>query len=77
LLYPLGWLVLTVARGAFTGWYPYPFIDPAFVGYGKARLNVVLLSLFVVLVTAVATLADQWLSRRSRWPGRPCGQAAD
>jgi hypothetical protein len=33
LAYPLIWLVLTVIRGAFDGWYPYPLLNPANGGY--------------------------------------------
>jgi hypothetical protein len=65
-LYPLGWLALTGIRGALTGWYPYPFIDPGRLGYGPALLNVALLSLLMVLVVAAATVIDQCLTRRSR-----------
>ena len=33
--YPLLYLAFTLLRGATTGWYPYPFLDPGAVGgYG-------------------------------------------
>lgn len=28
-LWPLAWLAWTLGVGALTGWYPYPFLDPA------------------------------------------------
>jgi hypothetical protein len=28
LLYPFAWLAFTMVRGAITGWWPYPFLDP-------------------------------------------------
>ncbi|GAB2829813.1 Pr6Pr family membrane protein [Alpinimonas psychrophila] len=28
LLYPVAWLVFTMVRGAITGWWPYPFLNP-------------------------------------------------
>jgi hypothetical protein len=28
LLYPILWLAFTMIRGALTGWWPYPFLDP-------------------------------------------------
>ena len=31
----------TVVRGALTGWYPYPFIDPANGGYASVAAYVV------------------------------------
>ena len=33
--YPLLYLAVALVRGAITGWYPYPFLDPAVAGgYG-------------------------------------------
>jgi hypothetical protein len=63
-LYPLSWLVFTAGRGALTGWYPYPFIDPSRIGYAAALRNVGLLSVFFLVVTAAATVADRWLTGR-------------
>ncbi len=65
-LYPLGWLVLTGVRGALTGWYPYPFIDPGRLGYPIALRNLSLLGLVILFVTVAATVIDQWLTTRSR-----------
>jgi len=28
LLYPVVWLIFTIVRGALTGWWPYPFLNP-------------------------------------------------
>lgn len=33
LIYPLGYLAYAVVRGHFDGWYPYPFIDVAKLGW--------------------------------------------
>lgn len=39
LLFPLLYLGYTMLRGASTGWYPYPFLNPALVGgYGAVAL---------------------------------------
>jgi hypothetical protein len=32
LIFPFAYLVYVLLRGAATGWYPYPFLDPARVG---------------------------------------------
>jgi hypothetical protein len=32
LIYPIVWLIYTLPRGAITGWYPYPFLNPAKAG---------------------------------------------
>ena len=35
LVFPVAYLVYTLVRGSRTGWYPYPFLNPAHVGgYG-------------------------------------------
>lgn len=28
MIYPLGYLAFSIARGTLTGWYPYPFLNP-------------------------------------------------
>ncbi len=37
--FPLAYLVWTVIHGAATGWYPYPFVDVAELGYARAAVN--------------------------------------
>ncbi len=51
--YPLAWIVYTFVRGAFVGWYPYPFIDVSTIGLGRALLN--------TGAVAVVFLALAWL----------------
>jgi hypothetical protein len=43
LVYPLGYLWLTLWRGGHTGFYPYPFIDVAALGYAHVMRNAVML----------------------------------
>jgi hypothetical protein len=51
LVYPLGYLWLTLWRGGQTGFYPYPFIDVAVLGYAHVMRNaVMLLGAFVTLM---------------------------
>jgi hypothetical protein len=51
--WPLLWLVYIFVQGAFTRWYPYPFLDAVKLGVGDAVRNallvVVLASVFAVL----------------------------
>ena len=37
--YPLGYFGYTLVRGAATGTYPYPFVDPSTLGYPRALAN--------------------------------------
>jgi hypothetical protein len=51
LVYPLGYLWLTLWRGGHTGFYPYPFIDVAALGYAHVMRNaVMLLGAFLALM---------------------------
>ncbi|HUJ54358.1 MAG TPA: Pr6Pr family membrane protein [Gaiellaceae bacterium] len=58
LAYPLAWFAYTLARGADTGWYPYPFVDVAAHGYARVVLNaLVFLVAFAVGALVVARVA--------------------
>ena len=39
LIYPAVYLVYTLLHGAFSGWYPYPFMDVSVIGVGRVFLN--------------------------------------
>jgi len=63
LIYPIGWTLLTVLRGAMDGWYPYPFLDPSNGGYGQVVIAVgaIALGFLVVgqIVRAVGNVRGQ------------------
>ncbi len=50
LLFPLAYGAWTLAHGAATGWYPYPFVDVVDLGYLRVLANIV--GLFVVLAAS-------------------------
>ncbi|MGW5743534.1 Pr6Pr family membrane protein [Amycolatopsis sp. NPDC003861] len=62
LLYPLAWLAFTLPRGAIDGFYPYPFVDAATLGYGQVALNCVFIGLFFTALAAGAFLYDRRLT---------------
>ncbi|MDI6034670.1 Pr6Pr family membrane protein [Flavobacterium sp. LB2P84] len=39
LIFPLGYLIYTLIRGAFFNFYPYPFVDVNVLGYSAVLLN--------------------------------------
>jgi hypothetical protein len=41
LIYPVFYLGFVLVHGRFTGFYPYPFIDVAKLGYGTMMLNAI------------------------------------
>lgn len=57
LIYPLAYLVVTIARGYLAGEVPYPFLDVAGVGWGGAiRSTIGIAVLFLVLGAVVVRL---------------------
>lgn len=66
LVFPILWLGYTLVRGAFTGFYPYPFLDADAEGY--AAVSAVSLGIAVLFagLAALARMADERLAR-TRW----------
>ncbi|MGV8884340.1 MAG: Pr6Pr family membrane protein [Microbacteriaceae bacterium] len=58
--YPILWLVYTFVRGAVTGWYPYPFLEPD-TGVLSISLYVCAIAAFIVGIASLAIA----LSRRT------------
>jgi hypothetical protein len=44
LAYPVGYTLYILTRGAFDGFYPYPFIDVSTIGYARAAMNIAALT---------------------------------
>ena len=65
LAWPLAWLAYTLAHGALTGWYPYPFIDAGQLGYPATLINAGLVTILMLVTGAVFLVAD------SRLPPKP------
>ena len=63
LVFPVAWLVYTLARGAATGGYPYPFLDPATAGWGSVVGYIVALSAVIVGIAALGILHSRRGSR--------------
>lgn len=61
LLFPAGWLVYTLLRGAVWDWYPYPFLDVASHGYARVLLNAVAVTLVFGLVALLFAVGDRRL----------------
>ncbi|PST85158.1 hypothetical protein C7T94_03370 [Pedobacter yulinensis] len=58
LAYPAAYLVYTLLRGMYTGWYPYPFVNVAELGLQKVLLNSLgITGLFVVFLLLAVGLA--------------------
>lgn len=63
-VWPIAWIVYTLIRGALVGWYPYPFLDAAALGYPKVFANVAI----VIVLALVLAGAMRWIDSK-----RPVG----
>ena len=67
LIFPLVWLGLTLLRGAFDNWYPYPFLDPDNAGYRSVAYHVIaILGGCLVVAGGIIGLGDFGRDRRLR-----------
>jgi hypothetical protein len=63
--YPLAWLAFTMVRGAVTGWYPYPFLDPGGRGgIGSLLVYVIGIAALIVGIASLAIALDRLGARR-------------
>jgi hypothetical protein len=59
--WPLLWLTYIFIQGAYTDWYPYPFLDATTIGLGNALRNAVLVVALAAVFATVMKLADHRL----------------
>ena len=64
LLFPLGYFAWTLARGAWLGVYPYPFMDVGALGFLPVLRNVGLLCALFLIVGLSLIAVDKALARR-------------
>ncbi|WP_335991863.1 Pr6Pr family membrane protein [Glycomyces sp. MUSA5-2] len=64
-LWPVAWIAYTFWRGRETGWFPYPFLDAAELGWTRAVLNTAGVLLAALLLAALAQLVDRLLKPAS------------
>ena len=58
ILFPVGWAVFAMVRGALVDWYPYPFMDVRDLGYLTALINMAVVTLFFVALFFLAHFVD-------------------
>ncbi|MCO5398706.1 Pr6Pr family membrane protein [Ralstonia soli] len=61
LLWPATWLAYTFIHGALTGWYPYPFLNAAAIGYSAALRNTAVVLAGAGVFVLVLRALDRWL----------------
>lgn len=65
---PLVYFVYALARAAFDGFYPYPFIDVSQLGWARVLMNALVVLVAFVGVGLVYTALARALSRRQTAP---------
>jgi len=53
LIYPIGYVIVALIRGAIFKWYPYPFLEADKLGYPQVLLNIVMLFIALCVVSAI------------------------
>jgi uncharacterized membrane protein len=61
LVWPLLYMGYTLAHGAASKWYPYPFTDVTTHGYGRVIVNALLVTVVFGVVGALFALGDRRL----------------
>jgi hypothetical protein len=60
LVWPFAWLGWTLAVGAISGWYPYPFLDVDDRGWGPVLATSGVVTLLFLALFAAAYRLDRW-----------------
>ncbi|MEJ2852126.1 MULTISPECIES: Pr6Pr family membrane protein [unclassified Saccharothrix] len=60
-VWPVAWLLYIFTQGAFTRWYPYPFLDVTKLGLADALRNALLVVAVAVVFAVVFKLLDERL----------------
>lgn len=63
-IYPVLYLAMTLVRGPFVHWYPYPFLDVASKGYAVVAVNALVVAVLVLAVAYGAVRLDRALDGR-------------
>ena len=64
LVWPAIYVGYTLAHGAASGWWPYPFVDADALGYAVAVRNGVGICVLLLGVAALFRVLDERLARR-------------
>jgi hypothetical protein len=70
-VYPLAWIAYTFARGAATGWYPYPFLDAGALGLATAARNTAVVAVGFLVLAVLVRLLERVLPAAPRTPRAP------
>ncbi|MEU8818467.1 Pr6Pr family membrane protein [Actinoplanes sp. NPDC048796] len=60
-LWPAAWIGYTLAHGATTDWFPYPFADATTIGYPTAVRNMLMVAVMAAVFAAILWFLDRRL----------------
>ncbi|GAA0471980.1 hypothetical protein Ade02nite_51540 [Paractinoplanes deccanensis] len=63
--WPAAWIGYTLAHGAVTGWFPYPFADADAIGYPAATRNMLMVVVLAALLATALWALDRRLPHRT------------
>lgn len=66
MVWPVGYLVYAVLRGALTGFWPYPFLDPEVSGVVGLMINILGVTLVFLGVGSGIAVFDAWRFGRAQ-----------
>ena len=64
LVFPVGWLALTLLRGPATGFWPYPFVDVDDLGWPRVLANCLGVAVLFLVLAVGGEVLDRRLTRR-------------
>ncbi len=62
--FPFVYLIYSLIRGHFVGWYPYPFLDVAKSGYAQVFINAGFVVIAFLFFGAILIWVDRLLSKK-------------
>jgi hypothetical protein len=64
-VYPLVYLAVILIRGAFSGYYPYPFVDVNKLGYPQTLLNSAGIAIVFIIVALLFVGLDKLMGKKA------------
>ena len=65
LIFPLCYLIYSLVRGMFTGWFPYPFLDVTKEGWNKVLLNSFAIAVSFCVVSILFTGVNKYFKSKT------------
>ncbi len=65
-VFPIAYVIYSLIRGYFVGWYPYPFLNASELGYTSVMITSVILMLGAVGLGLVLAWLTRWRSAARR-----------